>query len=44
LFSGAPLHFHILPSILVYANDSKFLYFQMNLKYTYYIYKYSYII
>jgi hypothetical protein len=27
LFSGAPLHFHILPFILVYANDSKFLYF-----------------
>ena len=24
LFSGAPLHFHILPSILVYANDSSF--------------------
>ena len=38
LFSGAPLHFHILPSILVYANDSKFLYFQMHLTYTYYIY------
>ena len=43
LFSGAPLHFHILPSILVYANDFKFLYFQMHLTYTY-IYAYSYII
>ena len=42
LFSGAPLHFHILPSILVYANDSKFLYFQMHLTYTYiYILIYS---
>ena len=35
LFLGAPLHFHILPSILVYANGSKFLYFQMHLTYTY---------
>ena len=31
----APLHFHILPFILVYANDSKFLYFQMHLTYIY---------
>ena len=44
LFSGAPLHFHILPSILVYANDSKFLYFQMHLTYTYYIYIYSHML
>ena len=47
LFLGAPLHFHILPSILVYANGSKFLYFQMHLTYTYtytYIYIYTHIL
>ena len=38
LFLGAPLNFQILPSILVYANGSKFLYFQMHLTYTYIIY------
>ena len=43
LFLGAPLHFHILPSILVYANGSKFLYFQMHLTYTY-IHIYTHIL
>ena len=42
LFLGAPLNFQILPSILVYANGSKFLYFQMHLTYTH-IYIYTHI-